>query len=436
MNIPAVKTPPEPGVAQLHGFAYDKNELKVESLTLHSVAERFGTPLYVYSKRAIVDHCRHIEGAFGGHPHLTCYAVKANSNRGLLKIVAREGFGADVGSKGELYLALAAGFPPGKISFSGVGKRDDEMEYALEKGIAAFNVESAEEVEVLNEIAGRMGKRGRILLRVNLNIDAGGHAYVSTSLKENKFGIGSEKAVGVLQWAQGLPHIEIGGVHSHIGSQIVRAETFLAAARSLVNLVGAARAAGVVVEDLDFGGGYGVQYHGFIEHPALPDDPPEVENLSTASLIASALPILKEAGCRLSIQPGRSITAQAGVLVCKVLYRKEADAKTFVVVDGGMNDLLRPSLYHAYHQIVPLTVGGSPHETVDVVGPLCESGDFFAIDRTLPRLKRGDFVALMCAGAYGYVLSSNYNARPRPAEVLVDCENCVVIRERETIEEL
>jgi len=419
-----------------HEFTYNNNQLMVESLQLREVAERFGTPLYVYSKRAIVYYCRHIEAAFDGYPHLTCYAVKANSNRALMKIIAQEGLGADVGSKGELHLALAAGFSPAKISFSGVGKRDDEMEYALEKGIAAFNVESTEELEVLNGIAGGMGKRARILLRVNLNIDAGGHSYVSTSLKENKFGIGSEKAIGVLKWAQGLQHIDIGGVHSHIGSQIVQAKTFLSAARSLVNLVKGAREAGIPVEDLDFGGGYGVKYHGFISHPALPDDRPEGEDFSTALLIKAALPVLKESGCRLSIQPGRSIAAHAGVLVCKVLYRKEADAKTFVVVDGGMNDLIRPSLYHAYHQIVPLEVNGTPHETVDVVGPLCESGDFFAIDRALPRLKRGDLIALMCAGAYGYVLSSNYNARPRAAEALVDGETCKLIRERETIEEL
>jgi diaminopimelate decarboxylase len=417
-------------------FSYDNNRLMVESLSLLDVAGQFGTPLYVYSKHALLSHCRLIESAFDGFPHLTCYAVKANSNRALLKVIANEGLGADVGSKGELYLAREAGFPPGKITYSGVGKRDDEIEFALENTIAAFNVESTEEIQVLDDIAGRRGVRARILLRVNLDIDAGGHAYISTSLKENKFGIGLSRAVEVLKWAQGMTHIDVAGVHSHIGSQITQVETFCSAARSLVNLVQQARAAGVPMQDLDFGGGYGVQYHGAISHPMIPVDPPEPGSLSTASMIKEVLPVLKKADCRLSIQPGRSIIAHAGVLVCKVLYRKESEAKTFVVVDGGMNDLIRPSLYRAYHQIVPLTVNGAPHETVDVVGPLCESGDFFATDRTLPRLTRGDFIALMCAGAYGYVLSSNYNARPRPGEVLVDGDRCTLIRERETIEEL
>lgn len=436
MNQSSTAATSTTSITPYNGFFYDDNELTVELLPLHTVAQQFGTPLYVYSRRAIVEHCRHIEGVFQGEPHLTCYAVKANSNRNLLKIIAEEGLGADVGSKGELYLALAAGFPPGKISFSGVGKRDDEISFALEKKIAAFNVESTEEIQAINDLAAALGTRARILLRVNLDIDAGGHAYISTSLKENKFGVSADKAVGVLQWAEGLPHIDVGGVHSHIGSQITRAETFRSAARALVNLVQVARAAGVRVEDLDFGGGYGVQYHGVISHTMIPHEAPEAGDLSTASLITTVLPILKETGCRLSIQPGRSIVAHAGVLVSKVLYRKESDAKTFVVVDAGMNDLIRPSLYQSYHQIVPLTVHDAPHETVDVVGPLCESGDFFAIDRALPRLTRGDFVALMCAGAYGYVLSSNYNARPRPAEVLVDGDTCTLIRERETIEEL
>lgn len=408
----------------------------VEKLRLRDVAERFGTPLYVYSKRSIIDHCRHIERAFDGHEHLTCYAAKANSNRTLLKIIASEGLGADVASVGELYLALSAGVTPNKITFSGVGKRDDEIEYALEKDIRAFNVESTEEIEVLNQIAGTLDKSARILLRVNLNIDAGGHAYVSTSLKQNKFGVGQRHALDVMKWAQQLPHIEVRGVHSHIGSQIIRIETFNMAARAIAILVKELREAGIPVHDLDFGGGFGVQYRGYINHPDLPIENPEEVNLSASTIVKAVIPPLKELGCRISIQPGRSIIAHAGVLLTKVLYRKASDEKTFIVVDAGMNDLIRPSLYQAHHQIVPLHIKRANHETVDVVGPLCESGDFFAVDRQLPRVQRGDFLALMCAGAYGYALSSNYNARPRPAEVLVDGDLATIIRERETIERL
>ncbi len=417
-------------------YVYKGDLLTGEETSLLDVAGEFGTPLYVYSKASLLDHCRHIERAFQGEEHLTCYAIKANSNRTLLKLIAGEGFGADVGSKGELYLALEAGFRPEKITFSGVGKRDDEIAYALEHGVYAFNVESSEEIEILNQIAGSEKKRARLLLRVNLDIDAGTHAYVTTSLKQNKFGVPAQRAVEVLRWARDLPAIEVCGIHSHLGSQITKGETFIRAAQSLVELVGKLRSAGICIKDLDFGGGFGVQYRGYVSHPKLPYEQPEEENLSAASLVKMVIPLLRESGCRISIQPGRSIVAHAGVLLVKVLYRKETDEKVFVVVDGGMNDLIRPSLYHSHHQIVPLQLDARPHEVVDVVGPLCESGDFFAIDRLLPRSQRGDYLALMCTGAYGYVLSSNYNARPRPAEVLIDGNRCTVIREREQLEEL
>lgn len=420
----------------MHEYSYSKDVLTGEGIELLAVAQEFGTPLYVYSKQSLVDHCRHIERAFEGHPHLTYYAVKANANRHLLRVIAGEGLGADVGSRGELYLALEAGFSPERITYSGVGKRDDEIFYALQRGIHAFNIESVEELEIIDQIAERSGTRARILLRVNLDIDAGGHAYVSTGLRQNKFGIPRPQAVEVLRSACGLAHIEVRGVHSHIGSQITRGETFLRAAEALVALVRELRAAGIPVHDVDFGGGFGVQYRGYVSHPSLPVEEPEEMNLSASTLIKAVLPMLRETDCRISIQPGRSIIAHAGLLLVKVLYRKETDGKVFLVVDGGMNDLIRPSLYHSYHQIVPLVLTGAPHEKVDVVGPLCESGDFFALDRLLPRVQRGDYLALMCAGAYGYVLSSNYNARVRPAEVLIDGSSAQVIRHRETIEQL
>ena len=408
----------------------------VEALGLRDVAEEFGTPLYVYSKQSIIDHCRYIEAAFEGHEHITFYAAKANSNRLLIEAIANEGLGVDVASGGELFLALSAGVSPEKITFSGVGKRDDEIEYALRQNILAFNAESTEEIELLNQTAGSLGKSSRILLRVNLDIDTGVHAYISTSVKQSKFGIAQEHAADVLRWAEGLPHIVVGGLHSHIGSQVTRVETFNAAAQSLSTLVGRLRSRGIRIDELDFGGGFGVQYRGYLSDPQLPVENPEEVNLSASALVRAVIPFLRELGCRISIQPGRSIVAHAGVLVTKVLYRKMTDEKIFLVVDAGMNDLIRPSLYHAHHQIVPLRLNGADHETVDVVGPLCEAGDFFALDRRLPAVQRGDYLALMCAGAYGYALSSNYNARPRPAEVLVDGTNAVVIREREKIEDL
>ncbi len=270
-------------------YTYRDRQLWVESVSLQQLAEQYGTPLYVYSKRAILDDIRRIEDAFGGIPHLTYYAVKANANRELLRMIAGEGLGADVGSKGELYLALTTGFAPNKITFSGVGKRDDEIAFALEHRILAFNVESTEEIEVINQIAGQMGTRAAILLRVNLDIDAGGHAYVSTSMHHNKFGLPHTRALEVLRWAAGLSHIAVRGVHSHIGSQILRPATFLKAAEAIAGVVQKLREGGVPVHDVDFGGGYGIQYHGFVNHPELPRETPEDPALSTAELLRPAL---------------------------------------------------------------------------------------------------------------------------------------------------
>ncbi len=420
----------------LHRFNYRGEELYCEDVPLRDAAEQFGTPVYVYSRQAIIDNCREIETAFGDHDHLTCYAVKANSNKGLLRVICNEGLGADVNSRGELFLALEAGFPPARITFSGVGKRDDEILYALEKGIQAFNVESEEELGVLSDLARQCGVTARILARVYLNIDAGGHAYVSTSLKQNKFGMSLDDAGRLLKTAAGLPHIEVRGIHSHIGSQITQPEPFIAAAELLAGFVGALRQEGIPVEEIDFGGGFGVQYRGYLSHPLLPVEERENGAMRAVDMVNTVFPMLRKTGCRISIQPGRSIIAQAGVLVTRVLYRKVTEAKTFIIADSGMNDLLRPSLYKAHHQIVPLVLGSRSFETVDVVGPLCETGDFFARDRVMPEVRRGDYLALMGAGAYGFVLSSNYNARPRPAEALVAGETITCIRPRESVEQL
>ncbi len=420
----------------MHYFDYKGDDLYCEDLPLRELASQFGTPLYVYSRKAIVDRCREIESAFGGEEHETSYAVKANSNRTLLQVIAGEGLGADVNSRGELYLALKAGFPAHRITFSGVGKRDDELLYALEQGIRALNVESEEELTVLNDLAGSRGTIARIFTRVYLNIDAGGHAYVSTSLKQNKFGMSLDDAARLLKAARSLPHIEIRGVHSHIGSQILKPEPFVAAAEMLARFVTDLRKGGVPVHEIDFGGGYGVQYHGVVDHPSLPKDTADAGGMTAGDLVRTVVPVLRQTGCRISIQPGRSIVAQAGVLLTNVIYRKMTEAKTFIIVDSGMNDLIRPSLYNAYHQIVPLRLNGAHGETVDVVGPLCETGDFLARERVLPVVHRGDGLAVTGAGAYGYVLASNYNARPRAAEVLVDGATSSLIRERETIEQL
>ena len=417
-------------------FAYVANALTCDTVPLMEVAERFGTPTYVYSASGIRKRCREVVGAFGKGAHLVCYAVKANANREILRLIAREGLGEDVGSRGELALALEAGFPPHTITFSGVGKRDDEIAGGLEAGVRAFNVESAEEIDVLNDIAGRMGRRARILLRVNLDMDAGTHKYISTSLRQNKFGVPWQRAFAILDRAQKLPSIDVRGIHSHLGSQITSTEVFLRAAHRMVELTQELRRQGLAMPDLDFGGGFGIQYRGVLRHPALPEEEPEVGGLSTVAMLDAVLPVLERAGCSLAIQPGRSIVAQAGALLVRVLYRKVTEEKIFIVVDGGMNDLLRPSLYGAHHQIVPVALASRLHETVDVVGPVCESGDFFAQDRLLPRVGRGDFLAIMCAGAYGFVLSSNYNARPRVAEALVEEGSLRLIRERQRLEDL
>ena len=417
-------------------FTYRGGSLWCDGIDIAGLMREYGSPLYVYSSEAIVERCREIEGACGDTNHLVYYAVKANANREILRLIALQGLGADIGSAGELQLALQAGFKPSSITFSGVGKRDDEIAMAIDAGILAFNIESRQELEAIEAVAAARGAKARVLLRVNLDIDAGGHRYISTSLMHNKFGIPWHHAEDELKYAMTLPHIEVGGIHSHIGSQITKRDVFHRAARRIVGLVRELRASGIPMDDLDFGGGFAVRYHGFLRDPALPEEPHESEDFTAAEAIHSLMPVLRDAGCRMSFQPGRSIIAQAGALMVTVLYRKPMDKKTFVIVDGGMNDLIRPSLYGAHHQIVPVRLKGAPHETVDVVGPVCESGDFFAQDRALPRVERGDGLAILCAGAYGFVLSSNYNARLRVAEVLVEGSTARVVRPRETFADL
>jgi diaminopimelate decarboxylase len=377
-----------------------------------------------------------LEAPMAGTDHTLCYALKANSNQALLKILAQEGAGADVVSSGELYLALKAGFAPEKITFAGVGKRDDEIEYALKNDIFSINAESSQELQIISLVAMRLGKKARISLRVNPDIDAQSHPYITTGLKQNKFGIPAEEALNLFQYAGSLSHLEVIGVHAHIGSQITKVEPFVEAARFLAGLVKSLREAGLPIRHIDFGGGFGVQYINALSCEGLPQEPEGVSVPALNLFIEGVLPVLTETDCSLWFEPGRSIVANAGVLLTKVLYTKENGLKKFVVVDAGMNDLLRPSLYSAYHQIVPLKLQTYEHERVDVVGPICETGDFLARDRSLNKCKRDDVLAVMTAGAYGYSLSSNYNARLRPAEVLVNGEKVRVVRERQTIDQL
>ncbi len=420
----------------MSAFRYVDQTLMCEGVELDAVAAQFGTPLYLYSNQLIVDACKEIERAFDGYDHLTCYAVKANSNVGLMSRIAREGLGADVGSSGELHLALSAGFPPDMITMSGVGKTDDDIRTALETGVRAFIVESAEELGVLNGIATGMTRTADILLRINLDIAAGAHEYVTTGTLQDKFGVSKREAVVLLKEAIRLPGIRVRGIHSHLGSQILDQHLFVQAAAELLLVIKDLRAAGIPVEHIDFGGGFGVQYKGYVGNPLLPHEEPERKAFSLSGMIRPAVELLKKSGCALSIQPGRAIVAQSGVLLTRVLYRKEMEGKVFIIVDGGMNDLIRPALYQSHHQIVPVNITSAGHEGVDVVGPLCESGDFFAQDRVLPRVGRGDLLAVMCAGAYGFAMSSNYNGRLRPAEILVDGTTVSLVREREMMEQL
>ena len=419
-------------------FQYKDNILHCEETPVQEIIEEFGTPLYLYSKNQLLENFRSIDGAFAGTDHTTCYALKANSNLELLKILQKEGAGADAVSAGEINFALRAGFHPSKITFAGVGKQDAEIAFALKHDIFSFNVESIEELAVINEIAGKMNTKARIALRINPDIDAATHPYISTGLKTNKFGIDISVAVETFKYAASLPNLQVDGIHTHIGSQILKLDPFKQTAQKVVDMVKELRSLGINIQHIDFGGGYGVTYKNAVKHPLLPveESTSADETPGNNAFITSVLPILKQAECKIVIEPGRSIVANTGVLITKVLYRKDNGVKKFVIVDAGMNDLIRPSLYQAYHQIVPLTLKDGEREQVDIVGPVCESGDFFARERTMPFVKRGDHLAILTAGAYGFSVSSHYNARPSVAEVLVNGDKVRVIREREKIEEL
>ncbi|MEW6324049.1 MAG: diaminopimelate decarboxylase [Nitrospirota bacterium] len=411
----------------MHAFQYRHRALWCEEVPLPRIVRAVGTPCYVYSERTLRQHFRAFDGAFAALPHLTAFAVKANSNLAILKIFADEGGGADVVSGGELYRALAAGVDPGKIVFAGVGKQAQEIHDALQADILMFNVESHQELELLNRIARQRRRRARVALRVNPDIDPKTHPYISTGLKKSKFGVNIRQALDFYRTAARLRHLNVVGVHAHIGSQITQLGPFLDAVAKVLRLIERLRAERVEIRYLDLGGGLGITYES--------ESPPHPRALA-AALTPLLKPWLNATGCTLIFEPGRVIVGNAGILLTRVLYVKEGHPHPFVVVDAGMNDLIRPSLYDAYHEIRPVQRRGGRAGAVDVVGPICESGDFLAKNRRLPECRPGDLLAVMSAGAYGFAMASNYNARPRAAEVLVRGSRFTVIRRRETYRDL
>lgn len=408
----------------MHDFVYKNGELYCEGVSVKAVAQRVGTPFYIYSSNTLVNHFRAFDRAFAGLPHLICFALKSNANNAVLRLLSREGAGADIVSGGELFRALRAGIEPKKIVYAGVGKRSDEIEYALKMGILMFNVESGEELLAIEKAASDMHARARIALRVNPDIDPHTHAYISTGLKENKFGIAIDQALEYYQTAKKLSNVEVVGIHQHIGSQITELQPFVDALAKIIDFVRRLKGSGIDIKYINIGGGLGITYKD--ETPPHPRD------------LAEAIgPMLKEIGCTLVMEPGRAIVGNAGILVTRALYHKESGKKRFLIVDAGMNDLIRPSLYEAYHEIRPVVEPASGRSYVmDVVGPICESGDFFAKDRELPEVRQGDLLAVMGAGAYGFSMSSNYNSRPRPAEVMVKGNKFFIVRERESYDDL
>lgn len=403
-------------------FSYRAGRLFAEGVDLAALAARYGTPCYIYSRAAIEEQWRAFDAAFAARDHLVCYAVKANSNIALLNLLARLGSGFDIVSLGELERVMAAGGDPRKVIFSGVGKRADEMRRALELGIYCFNVESAAELERLNEVAANLALRAPISLRVNPDVDARTHPYISTGLAENKFGVDINTALEIYLHAAHLENIEVLGIACHIGSQLTETEPFVAALKRVLKLVDRLAERGVAITHLDLGGGLGIRYND--EAPPAPAD-----------YAAALLEELRGRAYKILIEPGRAIVGNAGVLLTKVEYLKHNEHKNFAVVDAAMNDLMRPALYQAYHDIKLVHERSGSKQTYEIVGPVCESGDFLGHERSL-NLRQDDVLAIMSAGAYGMSMSSNYNTRPRAAELLVDGEEIHLIRRREVLSDL
>ncbi len=402
-----------------------KDTLHVESVAVEAIAEAVGTPCYVYSHARLVENVRRFEAAFAAVDHLTCYSVKANPNLAIVAAVTREGLGCDVVSSGELERALRAGARPERIVFSGAGKTDDEIDAALHHGIRMLNAESRGELERIDRVATRRGVRAPVSVRINPDVDAKTHRYVTTGLRENKFGIDADEALDVYTWAHTRPGLAITGVDCHIGSNIRSLEPFAEAMRRMRTFIETVRGRGIPIDHCDIGGGLGIPY----DRSPLPS----IEDY--ARTVVDALDPAGS-GVQLLLEPGRILVGDIGMLVCRVLYVKRHGERTFVIVDGAMNDFMRPCLYEAHHEIVPVTRRGADAVVVDVVGPVCETTDFFALDRAIELPHRGDRLAVLDAGAYGFGLASNFNSRPRAPEVLVRNGDYTVVRARESFEDL
>ena len=403
-------------------FNYRNDQLCVERVPLADIAQRFGTPCYVYSHTALTDSYRQFESAFAGRDHLICYAVKANPNIAILQLLARMGAGFDIVSGGELQRVLAAGGGSGKVVFSGVGKTVAEMRLALDAEILCFNVESEAELMRLNEVAGSIGRVAPVSLRVNPDVDANTHPYIATGLKQNKFGVAYTEALALYRKASELPHLRVTGIDCHIGSQLTEISPFIAAAEKVLVLVDALEREGIVLEHLDLGGGLGIRYH--------EETPPTIADYAGALLAT-----LQSRSEKIIVEPGRVLVGNAGVLLTRVEYLKHGEEKNFVIVDAAMNDLMRPALYDAWHHIQPVQRSTLPTQQYEVVGPVCETGDFLGHARELA-IGQGDLLAVRSAGAYGVSMSSNYNSRPRAAEIMVSGTVVQPIRERETVQQL
>ena len=423
----------------MHLFQYRNGALHCEDVDLARVAGKFGTPTYVYSAETILDHYTRLDAALAPLDHLICYAVKANSNRAILKLLADAGAGFDIVSGGELFRVLAAG-PAGvgaKCTFAGVGKSREEIEYALEQRVYSFNVESEAELEHIDRVAGSKKMRAPIALRVNPDVDPHTHEYISTGSRENKFGIGLDQVLAVYARAAEMRNIDIVGVQTHIGSQITEAAPFASAIKKVAPVVRELKSK-YGIKFFSVGGGMGIVYRRALESGSgkwWHDQEGEPSAFSVRDYAHAIVPPLRDLDTRILVEPGRFLVGNAGVLLTRVLYIKKSAAKKFAIVDAGMNDLIRPALYQSYHEIVPVKEAKSESK-IDIVGPVCESGDFFAFDREMPELREGDLIAIMSAGAYGFVMASNYNSRPLPAEVLVRGDKVALIRERQTWQDL
>ncbi|MEE4607057.1 MAG: diaminopimelate decarboxylase [Desulfobacteraceae bacterium] len=407
----------------MHHFKYRENALFCEDVSIQDISAKIGTPFYLYSYATLKRHFQVFDAAFEDVSKLICYSAKANSNLAVLKIFADLGCGLDIVSGGELYRGLMAGFSPDRIVYSGVGKRADEIDYALETDILMFNVESPVELELINRRAASLRKRAPVAIRVNPDVDPKTHPYISTGLKKNKFGIDTDAAIESYRMAGSLEHVDVVGIDCHIGSQITETKPFEAALKSLKNLIIELKQMGTDIKYLDMGGGLGITY--------ADEKPPPLSEYA-----ATMTQQLKGMDLKLILEPGRVLVGNAGILVTKVLYRKSGETKNFVIVDAGMNDLLRPTLYNAFHAIEPVVNSNANQIVADVVGPICESSDFLAVDRNIFNVKSGDLLAIMSAGAYGYVMSSNYCSRLRVAEVMVKDDRFHVIKTRENYEDL